>query len=1056
MKAIIRSLVVLFSLCGLVTVSSAGNNNNSTNLVPLGQQPLLTATSEPPNIMFVIDNSDTMNQTVSGSQGQTALAMAQQTVTSLLQNLSNVNVGLTSFSGSDAEILVGMGSISTNLNTMISAINNLETQDEAPLASTQLELGRYFVQGNNNKLTLHPGQSDQTTKPAYSIFDKQPDVPKGVSDVSPIQFYCQQSFIIWLSAGDPHDDGQPDPGTGLTDYVYTQEDCPVGQDTGSGSNSGSHSNSSAVFGYHFDNGGGSGAGFNPDMTCALPNEAAAMYDIDLRPDLTSPTGAAKKNNVVTYTIGFPVLPEGSGGSSRGGSFNNGSSTNNNLGTDMTLLQITAQNAGGAFYYSTNTSGLIQALETASASIQNQSVTASSISFNSQNLTTSSAIYQPQYTTTYWSGDLFKIPIGINGVLGAALWDAGVILTQEAYQNRLVFTYNNDSNANTPILFQTLTKLAAAQQTDLNTGIAGSNDGNGQLRLNYLLGDRSNEQTSTNKSNLFRQRASVLGDIANSAPVYVGTAQANWPNIAPFPTATGQTYSSFKIGIASTRTPMVYVGANDGMLHGFNANTGSEVMAYVPLSLSNDFNTALQTEQGITLSNSAAIPLDLHYYTNPAYTHRFYVDGTPAIQDAYFASRSQGSAAWHTVLVGGERAGGKGYYAIDVTNPAFFTMANFPNMFLWEFSNANNLDLGNTYSDPQIGLMNNGRWAAIFGNGYNATGTNDGTLFIVFLDGGKNGTWVKGTDYIEISTHSGVATQNNTPNGLATPAAVDVDGNGTIDRIYAGDLNGDIWAFNVSSANASSWATAYGTSASPTPLYNGPATQPITTQPVVAVNPSAVATSSNSPNLLVMVGTGQYLSASDQANTATQAFIGVWDAGTSNIMQTQLVQQTFTTSGTFRIMSQNSVAFNTGSKGVFGWYIQFTGGERIVFPASVFQVRINNNQFQSEVGFSTFLPNTANACSYGGTGYFMVVQVATGGQPSTTILDINNQGVINSGDNINGQVVSGVQFTSAAPSQAVIRGDYLFIPTSNGTLQKMLIATTGLPTGRLSWSVLKQS
>lgn len=969
--------------------------------VTLAQQPLLTAALEPPNIMFMVDDSGSMDTTVPNSGGMSRLEVAQQTVNNLLQNLTGVRVGLSTFSGTDARILVGINNISSNLSTMINAVNNLQSTENTPLAHTQLDLGRYFVQGYNNTLTLHPGQSNQSTKSAYNIFNDTPIYAKNVSAASPIQYYCQQSFIILLTDGEPYNDIQPAASTGLSDYVYTPATCPV----------------SPTFA-------------NPSLTCGLANVAAAMYDMDLRPDLTDPTGAAKKNNVETFTIGFGGL-----------------STEGNA-----LLEATAQNAGGAFLQADDTDTLIQALESATSSILYQSVTASSISFNGSTLTTTSAIYQPQYTTTYWSGSLFKIPIAINGTLGSAIWDAGVLLSQAVYQNRLVFTYNNDSNLNAPRLFQTLANLAAAQRIDLNTGTTGASDSNGQLRINYLLGDRSNERTTANQTKLFRQRSSVLGDIVDSAPVYVGTAQANWPNVAPFPTTSGQTYSTFKAGLAATRTPMVYVGANDGMLHGFNANTGQEVMAYVPLSLSNDFNTALQTAQGITLSASAAIPLGLHYYTNPDYAHRFYVDGTPAIQDAYFQGRGSSSAAWHTVLIGGERAGGKGYYALDVTNPANFTPANFTNTVLWEFSNANNTDLGNTYSDPQIGLMNNGRWAAIFGNGYNATGTNNATLFIVFLDGGLDGVWTKGTDYIEIDTKSGVATQNNTPNGLATPAVVDIDGNGTIDRIYAGDLNGDIWAFNVSSSTTSNWGTAYGTSSAPVPLYNGIATQPITTQPVVANNPATTLTSANTPDLLVMVGTGQYLGSTDQANTATQGFYGVWDAGTGNISQSQLVRQTYSSSGSNRIMSENSVSYSTKK----GWYISFTGGERIVLPASVFQTRINSNQFESEVAFSTFIPNTSTPCSYGGTGYFMIVQVANGGQPSSAILDINNNNQIDTTDNIGGNVVSGIQFTSAVPSQPVIRGDYLFIPSSNGTLQKILIATTGLPTGRLSWAILKQT
>ncbi|MFN7098484.1 MAG: pilus assembly protein, partial [Gammaproteobacteria bacterium] len=448
---------------------------------------------------------------------------------------------------------------------------------------------------------------------------------------------------------------------------------------------------------------------------------------------------------------------------------------------------------------------------------------------------------------------------------------------------------------------------------------------------------------------------------------------------------------------------------------------------------------------------------IHYYTSPNYSHRFYVDGTPAIQDAYVKTSTNGSAAWHTILVGGLQAGGKGYYALDVTNPANFTAGNIDSLLLWEFSSRNDADLGFSYSNPQIALMNNGRWAAIFGNGYNATGTDNAKLFIVFLDGGLSGTWTKGTDYLVIDTKSGKATANNTPNGLATPALVDLDGNGTVDRIYAGDLNGNIWAFNVSGSSTSSWGSAYGTSTTPVPLYTGIATQPITTQPVVAKNPGVSDTGTNSPNVLVMVGTGQFLGTTDKTNTNTQAFYGVWDSGTSGLTTSNLVQQTFTTSGSNRIMSNTSVPYtNSGSSQKFGWYIQFTNGERVIFPASVIQARIGFNQFEAEVLFSTFIPNNTTACSYGGSGNAMIVKVLNGGQPTAAVIDVNNDSQINTLDNINGSVVSSVSITGGVPAQPVIRGDYLFIPTSSGTVMKIKITNTGLPIGRISWSVIKQN
>jgi type IV pilus assembly protein PilY1 len=978
----------------------------ATNTIPLAQQPLLTTTQEPPNILFMIDNSGSMSTDVPDSGGQSRLEVAQDAVNDLLNSLTNVRVGLATFNGSifssstGARIRVGVDDIANNKNTMINAVNAISAGGGTPLSSTQWQIGRYFVQGSNNTLTLHPGQVTQNTKSAYTIFPNTPTYNFGVVQSSPIESYCQKSFVILLTDGEPTGDTQPSASSGLTDYIGP---CPATL-TAAG------------------------------VQCGLANVAAAMFDMDLRPDLVSPTQGnpgvpAKKNNVITYTIGF----------------------NGITAAGEELLVLTAENAGGVYLSAQNSSELVAAFQTITSSILYQSVSAASIAFNGSNLTANSAIYQPQYTTTRWSGALFKYPVSANGTIGAAQWDAGNLLNQVPYQNRLVFTYNKDTNF--AVLFKTIDELSAAQQCDLNLNNQGSScasDPRGQKRINYLLGDRSNEQTTSDTSKPFRQRDSVLGDIVNSTPVFVGAATAPWTDAAPFPSTSGQTYSTFKTGTAASRTPMVYVGANDGMLHGFNANTGQEVMAYVPYMLSDDFVAGRP-------SGGAGITLGIHYYTAPNYSHRFYVDGTPAIQDVYVKATPSGSAAWRTVLVGGLQSGGKGYYALDVTNPANFTQANIDNVFLWEFSSRDNSSLGYSYSNPQLALMNNGRWAAIFGNGYNATGSDNAKLFIVYLDGGLDGTWTLGTDYLVIDTMSGKATAADTPNGLGTPAAVDLDGNGTVDRIYAGDLNGDLWAFDVSSSSSSSWGTAYGTSGSPIPLYSGIATQPITAQPVVSKNPLVSDSATNAPNVLVMVGTGQFLSNNDKSNTNTQAFYGIWDSGTSNLTTSNLVQQTFTTSGTNRIMTNNSVPYgDSGSGQKFGWYIQFTGGERIIFPGSVIQARIGFNQFEAELLFSTFIPNTSATCSYGGSGFAMIVKVENGGQPSAPVIDVNNDSQINNLDNVSNNVVSGVAIIGGVPAQPVIRGDYLFIPTSSGTVLKIKIANTGLPIGRISWEMLKQT
>ncbi|MGH8533221.1 MAG: pilus assembly protein [Gammaproteobacteria bacterium] len=239
-----------------------------------------------------------------------------------------------------------------------------------------------------------------------------------------------------------------------------------------------------------------------------------------------------------------------------------------------------------------------------------------------------------------------------------------------------------------------------------------------------------------------------------------------------------------------------MGANDGMLHAFDAYTGptagEEAFAYVP----------------------AADYKNLNQLTNPSYTHKFYVDGAPTVGDAFFGG------SWPTVLVGGLRAGGQAIYALDITDPpgSSDNETGIAAKVLWEFNDvedplANNpdygdKDLGDTFSEPNIVRLHNGQWAAVFGNGYNNTKsdgllttstTGNAVLYIVDIATGelikKIDTGVGKTQDPKTATLA-----NQLPNGLATPAPIDANGDSIVDYIYAGDLFGNLWKFDVSSSN----------------------------------------------------------------------------------------------------------------------------------------------------------------------------------------------------------------------------------------------------------------
>ncbi|MCV6604190.1 MAG: PilC/PilY family type IV pilus protein, partial [Porticoccaceae bacterium] len=452
-----------------------------------------------------------------------------------------------------------------------------------------------------------------------------------------------------------------------------------------------------------------------------------------------------------------------------------------------------------------------------------------------------------------------LTVSSSGV-GDARWSAaaGLNSDQTTADGREIITYNDTqgipfrwpADHNSP----TNTELSAAQIADLTFGITdpAQESAFGLDMLNFIRGDHAQEMQQTNDIRQFRNRlGSRLGDVVHSAPVFVGTPDARYPDDIA---GSSNPYSDF-IRNNDNRRQMIYVGANDGMLHAFDANNGSEVFAYIPSFLFS--------------SNSARE--GLHYLADDDYAHRSYVDLTPTAQDVFV------NGAWRTYLAGGARAGGRGVYVLDVTNPGTLSNAenNASNIVVTEFDSDDDADLGFTYSQITIALMNNGRWAAIFGNGYNNTGDGTAKIFVLYLDSTGG--------YVELETGVGdndasTAIENN---GMSTPEVLDLDNNGTADRIYAGDVLGNMWAFDVSSSSSNAWGSAYGSAPVYTPFFAAGSSQPITSKPSVDAHPTR-SLRATSPNLLVTFGTGQYLTDSDISTSNVQTFYGVWDAGVGSL------------------------------------------------------------------------------------------------------------------------------------------------------------------------------
>ena len=546
---------------------------------------------------------------------------------------------------------------------------------------------------------------------------------------------------------------------------------------------------------------------------------------------------------------------------------------------------------------------------------------------------------------------------------------------------------------------------------------------GEQITNYIRGDYSNDGVGRS----FRDRGEHrLGDIVHSSPEYVGAPAASYPNLIE---GSENPYFDF-VTSNRKRTPIVYVGANDGMLHAFHALTGEEYFSFIPGGVFSDADGE-----------------GLHALAEPNYVHRAYVDGGPISKDVFIGGE------WKTYLVGGLRAGGKSVFVLDVTNPedlVHMTESAAEQLVVTEFTDD---DLGFSFSTPQIAKMNNRKWAAIFGNGYNSDPNGDGTakLFVLYLDG--SGHEVFETNVGSIASND-CAHADSDCNGMSSPTLVDMNGDFRVDRIYSGDVHGNLWAFDVSDEDDTFWASSVGGSGSPLPLFsacesscNAGNRQPITAKPVVAAHPQIVSSDSN-PNLIVMFGTGQFIAEDDNLNGQLQTLYGVWDNGRSEgtLTRSSLIEQDIEDNSVVfpgsRALTSRNVPYSEADN-VYGWLIDLNGstdteaGERLVVDPLI------AGPF---VFFNTTIPDDAQ-CSAGGSGFLMVANILNGGMPSQEVF------LSYRGSALNG-VVAGLPMDSI-PGGSVIIGDQIVVSNSRGEIETFEYARgSGNQSRRASWTVIK--
>jgi len=853
--------------------------------------------------------------------------------------------------------------------------------------------------------------TDGYTYNAINGNDIEPILPKAQGGE------CQQNFNILMSDGFWNSSNGP--GVGNTDL----------------DNSGATDN-----GFDGDKNESVDDGFYEDpWSNTLADVAMKYYEEDLsnlanNVPTTADVDEADHQHLVTYTVAFGLQGTPGLGDPLSEGFSWPEPKRNTL-TTVDDMQHAAYNGRGLYLSAGNPGALLASLNTAIADIADRTASAAAVSINTTKLNVDTVVYLAEFNTNRWHGDLkaFKIRVLDNGTPSDPTddfldpsgtlnafpeWRASTQLDARwkpgspgsVSPERVIYTY--DGTQGTP--FKKLTNLTPGQQADLNTGPTGTADGVGQLRLDYLRGDRSLE------GNGFRERLSLLGDLVNSGPVYVGAPGLNWPDTAPFPTGANR-YSDFKIGPAASRAGVIYAAANDGMLHGFAEADGEEVMAYIPNNL---FSSA--TGEG------------MHYLTEPNYNHRYYNDLTPTLSDIY-ADLGDG-LAWQTILINGERGGGRGIYALNVNDPNNFTDAKADKIALWEFSSQDNANLGYTYSQPQIAFTNGtpGRWVAIFGNGYNNLGDGKAKLFVLDIEGGMDG-WDAG-DVIEIDTGEGTT---GDPNGLSTPRLADLDGDGTVDRVYAGDVHGNMWAFDMSGGSTPSIVGG-------APIFTTIGNEPITTPPVLAKHPTISNDGTNYPNVMVYFGSGQYLTNADKTDTSLNHFYGIWDNAAQNISalhkQTFLNGYTDTFGNPVRVLTNTPVNYAGGES---GWYWELEDpGEKLIFEPSL----------RGGIVFAnTFVPDP-DPCGEGGDSWAMFVDMVNGGSADGPQSDTNNDGVIDDKDR-----VSNSSGTAALMTSSGSKGEGELYPNNNflgdlvyrGDDPDEVKELRDIPTGRFSWQELIQ-
>tara|TARA_Y100001001_G_C8015367_1_gene311394 strand:- start:1963 stop:5583 length:3621 start_codon:yes stop_codon:yes gene_type:complete len=739
------------------------------------------------------------------------------------------------------------------------------------------------------------------------------------------------------------------------------------------------------------------APFEDDHSNTLADVAMHFWARDLRDDLPNEVPVSQKEgnidpafwqHMVTFGVGLGVTgsidPDTAFDAILSGDEIDWPAPNNDPAKVDDLLHA-AVNGRGGFFNAADPETFADQLSSVLFDIVSRvEESSTSAAASSAVLREDALSFSAGFRSTDWSGALQAAEILPGGARGRLIWDAEYGLENKGAASRNLFTSSGSSG----VELRNLGALSSAQQEALNTATDGTLDNLGQDRVDWLRGDNGANPLFRDRlydpSDGGEDRLRLLGDIIGSDPQFAGKTNFGHRRL---PGTEGSSYATYRSSTDYQERPdVIYVGANDGYLHGFDSLTGEELFAYMPSEL-------LEPASGSDFAQ-------INTLMEPDYGHRYFVDGTPTIADAYIDGQ------WKTILVGTMGAGGKTVFALDVSDPDNFSASDV----LWEFTDS---ELGFGVESPQITRLPSGTWVAIFGNGYNSS-SNESAMFVVDLEDGSL--------VARVETGEG---DTNSPNGMATPAVLVDQTTGIAKAAYAGDLLGNLWRVDLTANNLSSNG-ALSKLFKAEPANGSP--QPITAAPSLTFNPNG-----GPGDLVVVFGTGSYFRVTDSGDNQVQSLYGVFDGGSaSNLDRGDLVEQSITAQtqtdyqvdrdGTLstetvdvRVISDNALGV-----GDDGWFIDLdqSSGERVVsrpsFPSG-FPVK--------RVRFSTLIPDN-NDCGGGREGYLMDIDLVNGGQTDNAVFDLNRDGDFSTADAYGSNVVNGIK--------GVVSGEEIRVVLDNTT------------------------